>query len=143
MMKIFCQVQGFAGVIIDENLICESVGWLYENQRGDGAFPEVGRRYFSRGVTVRIVNYPLTVMFSTMLYPETYIHQRGERFSFISLEYTFVLRQAWLALSTKERPFYDPCITSPDKPSIFNIDQRNNSSKISRAPEATTRQFKI
>ncbi len=57
IMKIFCQVQNFAGVNIDEKLICESVGWLYQNQRGDGAFPEVGRPYFSRRVTVRIVTY--------------------------------------------------------------------------------------
>ena len=26
---------------MDENLVCESVQWLIQNQRGDGALPEV------------------------------------------------------------------------------------------------------
>ena len=40
-MRVFCQAQQFAGVNIDENLVCDSVGWLIANQRGDGALPEV------------------------------------------------------------------------------------------------------
>ena len=40
-MRVFCQAQKFAGVNIDENLVCESVSWLIRNQRGDGALPEV------------------------------------------------------------------------------------------------------
>lgn len=40
-MRVFCQAQQFAGVNIDENLVCESVGWLIANQRADGALPEV------------------------------------------------------------------------------------------------------
>ena len=33
--------QKFDGVEIDQALICDSVSWLLENQRQDGAFPEV------------------------------------------------------------------------------------------------------
>ena len=40
-MRVFCKAQQFAGVNIDEGLVCESVGWLIENQRRDGALPEV------------------------------------------------------------------------------------------------------
>ena len=39
-MRVFCQAQQFAGVNIDENLVCDSVGWLIANQREDGALPE-------------------------------------------------------------------------------------------------------
>ena len=41
VMRVFCKAQQFDGVNIDENLICESVGWLIQNQRADGALPEV------------------------------------------------------------------------------------------------------
>ena len=41
VMRVFCKAQQFDGVTIDENLICESVGWLIQNQRVDGALPEV------------------------------------------------------------------------------------------------------
>lgn len=41
VMRVFCKAQQFAEVNIDENLVCESVSWLLENQRGDGALPEV------------------------------------------------------------------------------------------------------
>ena len=42
VMRVFCKAQQFAGVNIDEKLVCESVKWLIENQRvGDGALPEV------------------------------------------------------------------------------------------------------
>lgn len=40
-MRVFCKAQQFTGVDIDEDLVCESVSWLIENQRGDGALPEV------------------------------------------------------------------------------------------------------
>ena len=38
---MFCAAQGFDGIEIDEALVCDSVSWLLENQRQDGAFPEV------------------------------------------------------------------------------------------------------
>ena len=41
VMRVFCKAQQFAGVNIDENLVCESVNWLLQNQRADGALPEV------------------------------------------------------------------------------------------------------
>ena len=41
VMRVFCKAQQFAGVNIDENLVCDSVGWLIGNQRADGALPEV------------------------------------------------------------------------------------------------------
>ena len=40
-MRVFCKANEFAGVNIDENLVCESVAWLIQNQRADGALPEV------------------------------------------------------------------------------------------------------
>ena len=40
-MKVFCKAQQFSGVAIDENVVCESVSWLIQNQRVDGALPEV------------------------------------------------------------------------------------------------------
>ena len=43
VMRVFCKAQQFTGVNIDEDLVCESVSWLIENQRGDGALPEVYR----------------------------------------------------------------------------------------------------
>lgn len=39
--RVFCAAQGFDGIEIDEVLVCDSVSWLLENQRQDGAFPEV------------------------------------------------------------------------------------------------------
>jgi len=40
-MKVFCKAQQFAGVDIDEEKMCESVNWLIQQQRNDGALPEV------------------------------------------------------------------------------------------------------
>jgi len=40
-MRVFCHAQKFSGVNIDEEVICESVAWLIQNQRADGALPEV------------------------------------------------------------------------------------------------------
>lgn len=40
-MRVFCEAQQFAGVNIDEGMVCRSVEWLMNNQRGDGALPEV------------------------------------------------------------------------------------------------------
>lgn len=40
-MKVFCKAKKFLGDEIEEKMLCESVGWLIENQRNDGAFPEV------------------------------------------------------------------------------------------------------
>ena len=40
-MKVFCATQKFSGIELDEVLICDSVAWLVENQRQDGAFPEM------------------------------------------------------------------------------------------------------
>lgn len=39
--RVLCAAQKFDGVEIDQALICDSVSWLLENQRQDGAFPEV------------------------------------------------------------------------------------------------------
>ena len=39
--RVFCAAQGFDGIEIDEALLCDSVSWILENQRQDGAFPEV------------------------------------------------------------------------------------------------------
>ena len=41
VMRVFCEAQQFDGVNIDEEMVCRSVGWLTNNQRGDGALPEV------------------------------------------------------------------------------------------------------
>ncbi|RMX42632.1 hypothetical protein pdam_00010273 [Pocillopora damicornis] len=41
VMKVFCKAKKFLGDEIEEKMLCESVGWLIENQRNDGAFPEV------------------------------------------------------------------------------------------------------
>ena len=40
-MRVFCRAKQFPGINVDENLVCESVQWLIQNQRGDGALPEV------------------------------------------------------------------------------------------------------
>ncbi|RMX57629.1 hypothetical protein pdam_00015728 [Pocillopora damicornis] len=39
--RVLCAAQKFDGVEIDQALICDSISWLLENQRQDGAFPEV------------------------------------------------------------------------------------------------------
>ena len=39
--RVLCAAQKFDGVEIDQALICDSVSWLLENQRQDGAFLEV------------------------------------------------------------------------------------------------------
>jgi hypothetical protein len=41
VLKVFCQASKFDGVQIDQNLLCQSVQWLVQNQRADGAFPEM------------------------------------------------------------------------------------------------------
>lgn len=41
VLKVFCQASKFDGVQIDQDLLCRSVDWLVQNQRADGAFPEV------------------------------------------------------------------------------------------------------
>ena len=40
-MRVFCKIQEFPGMNIDEELVCDSVNWLIQNQRADGALPEV------------------------------------------------------------------------------------------------------
>ena len=40
-MRVFCQAERFAGVNIDMEMVCQSVAWLIQNQRGDGALHEV------------------------------------------------------------------------------------------------------
>ena len=37
-MKVFCKAKQF--IEIDDSSICESVDWLIQNQRVDGALPE-------------------------------------------------------------------------------------------------------
>ena len=51
-MRVFCKAQQFAGVNIDENLVCDSIGWFIANQRGDGALREV-HAVSNRGMAVR------------------------------------------------------------------------------------------
>ncbi|PFX30398.1 Complement C3 [Stylophora pistillata] len=41
VVRVLCAAQKFDGVEIDHALVCDSVSWLLENQRQDGAFPEV------------------------------------------------------------------------------------------------------
>lgn len=53
-MRVFCRAKQFSGVNIDENVVCESVAWLLQNQRGDGALPEVSRV----GHTEMVVSQP-------------------------------------------------------------------------------------
>lgn len=45
--KMFCLASKFDGVQIDENVICLAIKWLIQNQRSDGAFPEV--HHLARG----------------------------------------------------------------------------------------------
>ena len=65
-MRVFCKAQQFAGVNIDENLVCESVKWLIENQRGDGALPEVFA-VMSRSMVVRNGTYKLTLVLPAVI----------------------------------------------------------------------------
>ncbi|XP_015756257.1 PREDICTED: complement C3-like [Acropora digitifera] len=39
--RVFCAAGKFDGIEIDEALVCDSVRWILDNQRLDGAFPEV------------------------------------------------------------------------------------------------------
>ncbi|XP_074624283.1 complement C3-like isoform X1 [Acropora palmata] len=39
--RVFCAAGKFDGIEIDEALVCDSVSWILDNQRLDGAFPEV------------------------------------------------------------------------------------------------------
>lgn len=39
--RVFCAAQNFDGIEIDDSLVCDSVSWILENQRQDGAFPEL------------------------------------------------------------------------------------------------------
>ena len=38
---MFCAAGKFDGIEVDEALVCDSVSWILENQRLDGAFPEI------------------------------------------------------------------------------------------------------
>lgn len=39
--RVFCAAQNLDGIEIDDSLVCDSVSWILENQRQDGAFPEL------------------------------------------------------------------------------------------------------
>lgn len=70
-MRVFCKAQQFTGVNIDEDLVCESVRWLIENQSGNGALPEVyrvihGEMVVSKGTYELILVLP--VIFLNELY---------------------------------------------------------------------------
>ncbi|XP_068695726.1 LOW QUALITY PROTEIN: venom factor-like [Montipora foliosa] len=39
--RVFCAADKFDGIAMDETLVCDSVSWILENQRRDGAFPEM------------------------------------------------------------------------------------------------------
>ena len=53
VMKTFCKAQKFAGVNIDENMVCASVSWMIQNQRGDGAIPGFSPLVYRRHFVVR------------------------------------------------------------------------------------------
>ena len=52
VMRVLCKAQTFNGVNIDERLVCDSVDWLIQNQRADGALPEINA-VISREMVVR------------------------------------------------------------------------------------------
>ena len=53
-MRVFCKIQEFPGIDIDEKLLCDSVNWLIQNQRADGALPEINM-VIHREMVVRYV----------------------------------------------------------------------------------------
>ena len=55
-MRVFCKIQEFPGIDIDEKL-CDSVNWLVQNQRADGALPEVNM-VIHREMVVRYAHFP-------------------------------------------------------------------------------------
>ena len=57
-MRVFCKAQQFAGVNIDENMVCDSENWLIRNQRVDGALPEV----FAVGNKRMAVRNPIKIL---------------------------------------------------------------------------------
>lgn len=56
-MRVFCKIQEFPGIDIDEKLLCDSVNWLIQNQREDGALPEVNM-VIHREMVVRYAHIP-------------------------------------------------------------------------------------
>ena len=56
-MRVFCKIQEFPGIDIDEKLLCDSVNWLIQNQRADGALPEVNM-VIHRKMVVRYAHIP-------------------------------------------------------------------------------------
>ena len=52
-MRVFCHAQQFAGVNIDETVVCSSVNFLRWNQRVDGALPEVRSILMRSSLAVR------------------------------------------------------------------------------------------
>ena len=54
VMRVFCKIQEFPGIDIDEKLLCDSVNWLIQNQRADGALPEINM-VIHREMVVRYV----------------------------------------------------------------------------------------
>lgn len=65
-MRVFCKAQQFPRVNIDEDLVCDSVRWLIENQRGDGALPEV-HAVIHGEMVVRKGTYELTLVVPVIL----------------------------------------------------------------------------
>ena len=59
-MRILCKAQKFAGVNIDERQLCDSVRWLMQNQRVDGALPGFPELVYRRYLVVRNVTYATT-----------------------------------------------------------------------------------
>ena len=72
VMRVFCKAQQFTGVNIDEDQVCESVSWLIENQRGDGALPEVYRVIHGEMV-VRKGTYELILVLPVILLNALYL----------------------------------------------------------------------
>ena len=66
VMRVFCKANEFDGVNIDENLVCESVAWLMQKQRTDGAVPEVNP-VFHREMVVRTTELHTRLLASDLI----------------------------------------------------------------------------
>lgn len=65
-MRVFCRAKQFPGVNIDENLVCDSVTWLIQNQRGDGALHEVHQVIHKEMVVSKLISMALDFLISAI-----------------------------------------------------------------------------
>ena len=65
-MRVFCRAKQFPGVNIDENLVCDSVTWLIQNQRGDGALHEVHQVIHKEMVVSKPISMALDFLISAI-----------------------------------------------------------------------------